>query len=91
MTQRPSRGSPRHILLCVAGLTPQIIIKFPPVRVAQCRFVDILSQKCLTSTRRVLTEKTPFSIRSLSICDDISTLTARTMEEMEHHQRLSSA
>src|SRR2546426_12133493 len=25
MTQRPAGGQPRHILLCVAGLTPQII------------------------------------------------------------------
>jgi len=53
-------------------------------------FINILSQKCLTSTCRIFTEKTLFSISSLSMFDHTSTLTGRTMKRIEHHQRLSS-
>ena len=53
-------------------------------------FLNILSHKCLTSTGRILTEKTLFSISRLSRFDHTSTLTGRTMHRIEPHQRLSS-
>jgi hypothetical protein len=52
--------------------------------------INILKQKCLSSTEGVLTEKALLSVSSLAVLYHISLVSARTRDRLEHHQRLAS-
>ena len=52
--------------------------------------IDIVLEKCLSWTLRILAIKALLSIRGLTVLDSISLVTSRTRERYQHHQRFSS-